>query len=332
MNRIFRIPYNNSIGEIQKILKQVYTLYSTGYVHGDIKIENLMMKDDGTLTLIDYDFFGTRDEFYKFISTKGPTNTSIEYFGFTNQPPESFMYFLLNNINTYRELFIKNDINTKEKYKLILNQVINDLTSNKNIKHRIDEYIQYNSNLFSFVGIGLTYKSFYNSLVGNLEDFIKIFDKYGQGRSIPDFFKVFLLEKFDSYNTGVSLLLAYYVYYFYTFNKSKDSILMNIDIKLAKEKFNSNTRPEIANIYYDLLQNIKNNILKKMIDPFYINRMNIRTAVMTMNELLQESSKKMTNSIKPKNNNKTAKRSRPTNNTNNTSIGQEAKKNRANNE
>jgi hypothetical protein len=309
MNRLFNIPFNKSIGEIKKILDQIYTLYSEGYLHGDIKIDNLMMKDDGTLTLIDYDFFGKRDEFYNFLLSKD-SKTSLEYFGFTNQPPESFLYFLLNNINTYIDLFNTNYINNDEKYRVILNQIYTDLSSNKFINHRIKEYIQYNSRLLSFVGLKITPKIFYNSLAGNLEDFLKIFYKYSKGRSIPDFFKVYILEKFDSYNAGISLLLTYYVFYYYTFNTDNASILNDINQKLKNEQFDNNNIPKLSIIYYNLLENIKNNVLTQMIEPYYFNRINIRNAVITMNQLFQESANEINKLIKPKNNNKTAKRSR----------------------
>jgi len=54
------------IGQIVKLIRQIYKLGSHGYIHGDVREPNIMIQpSDGTLTLIDFDWMKPVDEFYE---------------------------------------------------------------------------------------------------------------------------------------------------------------------------------------------------------------------------------------------------------------------------
>lgn len=72
------------IEQFIKLMTQVQKLWDSGYIHGDIKPQNIMIDPaTGIMTLIDFDWLKPIDIFYKKFKP---------YFGYYNNPPEFFIY------------------------------------------------------------------------------------------------------------------------------------------------------------------------------------------------------------------------------------------------
>ena len=77
------IPVVTIGAQVKKLLQQLVALQTKNKIHGDIRETNLMMKTDGTMTIVDFDWLYPKDEFF------------IKYFenlGFYNNPPESHLF------------------------------------------------------------------------------------------------------------------------------------------------------------------------------------------------------------------------------------------------
>lgn len=307
MRPLLNIPFSKSLYEFNKLIYNVYVIQYNRYVHGDIKIDNIMMKNDGTLTLIDYDVFDTYDNFYNFMSTKhikpylDPSTPppAIEYFGAINNPPESFLFYLLNyikslidsnsNINSITVDTLKSEINNRpenERNALLL---------------RINNYIAYNSQ-FIFINEEL----FYDSLLYNLKMFIILYNNNQDKLDISTFFKYYILDKFDVFSLGIALYLAYFAYYFYMFyseSESKDFL---------RNKLQTTNMNKTVDYYYDLLQYIKREVIDKMILFQYDKRLTLKEAFNIFQNKFVEYKKNI-----QQRNNKTTKRARNNNSKNN---------------
>jgi hypothetical protein len=297
---LLNISFSKSLYEINKLIYNVLLIQSNNYIHGDIKIENIMIKRDGSLTLIDYDVFGTYDEYYNFMSTKHKKPYTdplapppvIEYFGSANNPPESFLFYLLNyiesliysnsNLNSITIDTIKSEINNKpEKEKRAL-------------LSRIRNYIDYNSKFLS-----INEELFYDSLLYNLKLFITLYKDNGNQYDIYTFFKYFILNKFDVFGLGVVLYLCYSVYYFYMFYDYNDSITF------LQNKINDDNLNKSVNYYYNLLNNIKIDVIDKMLLFQYDKRLSLKEAFIIFKNKFDEYKRNI-----QQRNNKTVKRSR----------------------
>ncbi len=58
------VPILTIVEQIDKVLSQVYNLQRSNYVHGDIRQLNVMVKPDGTLTIIDFDWLFPKETFF----------------------------------------------------------------------------------------------------------------------------------------------------------------------------------------------------------------------------------------------------------------------------
>jgi len=79
------VPFLTVFKGIVKIFHQVKRAYDAGYIHGDIRQTNIMVRPEtGRLTLIDFDWFLPKDEFLQDYKEK---------LGFYSNPPEAFLYW-----------------------------------------------------------------------------------------------------------------------------------------------------------------------------------------------------------------------------------------------
>ena len=78
-----KVPVSVLLTQILKLIQQVKSIKDHGYIHGDIKPANVMIRPtDGTMTLIDFDMLMPRDRF------------QLSYpFGYYCHPPETLKFF-----------------------------------------------------------------------------------------------------------------------------------------------------------------------------------------------------------------------------------------------
>lgn len=305
LNNIANFPFEKSLKEIMRLIYYVALIKKKGYIHADIKIENILMKEDGKLTLIDYDFFDTKDNFYLKASSRA-------MFGFYNQPIESFLFYLLNDID---------NANIDKINNLDINNLINFYESNIRMKLKVDNYLTTNIPLYKVIGIDIDKSFFYNYLLANLKDFATLYNQNkvsNQPKSIYSYYKDYILEKFDSYNLGLCLFICYYIFYNYMFfenNQTRKDFIYN---KLKKFSESDQVTKYLTENYYNLLEELKYNVLYKMIDPVYLQRMGIEDANLTIRSIIQIYSTKINEYLKQVNTNKKNNKTKNTNSKKNT--------------
>ena len=296
LNNIANFRFEKSLKEIMRLIYYVAIIKKKGYIHADIKIENILMKEDGKLTLIDYDFFDTKDSFY----LKASSNNM---FGFYNQPIESFLFYLLNDIDNANIDKIKN---------LDINNLISFYENNIRLKIKVDNYLSTNIPLYEVLGIEINKSFFYKYLLENLKDFATLYNQNkasNQPKSIDSYFK--------DYNLGLCLFICYFVFYNYMFFENKQNRKEFIYNKLTKFSESEQVTNQLTEYYYSLLQAVQYDVLYKMIDPVYSQRMGIEDANSAIRTIIQTYSIKISDYLKQtntKNNKKTLKRSRNSNN------------------
>ena len=107
-NEIRKRPVSVILRQTLKLLQQVKHIKDEGYIHGDIRAVNVMIRPDtGVMTLIDFDWLKPIDVF---------TNTYP--FGFYCHPPETLNFF--QTINYGKSALIASNIT--EYTKQVLNQ------------------------------------------------------------------------------------------------------------------------------------------------------------------------------------------------------------------
>jgi serine/threonine protein kinase len=264
MDPLLNIPFSDSLYEINKLIYNVSVIYTKGYIHGDIKIENIMMKNDGSLTLIDYDHFDTFSNFYNYMSQKFKISENplieLEGFGATfNQPPESFLFYLLD----YIESLINNNTNISTITTKDIFQKLKQNPAGNKIFSRITDYVNYNSKF-----VLINNEKFLKNLHENLIIFIEIY-KRNKETDVYNFFEKFFLNKFDVFSLGVALYFCYKVFYSFMFY-NEDECKKIIQNKIEKENINID-----VNYMYIFLNDIKNNIIDKMLDFNYKKRLNL---------------------------------------------------------
>ena len=105
---IQKVPVGIILAQTLKLLEQVKHIKDRGYIHGDIRETNVMIRPDtGVMTLIDFDFLQPAGDFL----TNYP-------FGFYCHPPETLNFF--QTINYGKSALIASNIT--EYTKQVLNQ------------------------------------------------------------------------------------------------------------------------------------------------------------------------------------------------------------------
>jgi hypothetical protein len=83
------IPFTTILDNINRIYRQIRTLFTSGYIHGDVRQTNIMLDPNtGKITLIDFGWLYPVDVFF---------NTYKESLGYYSNPPESLFYCSINN-------------------------------------------------------------------------------------------------------------------------------------------------------------------------------------------------------------------------------------------
>jgi hypothetical protein len=197
------------LGQIQKLISQVYQFYTTDNIHGDIRELNIMANPaTGDLTLIDFDWFHPSgfffDEYHKFL-------------GYYNNPPEALIGKYIAHILNARdpELTIAKLINNRD-YKIVSNYLklhnfkyqntplVNDALSYDRFEAISQETYRYFTD--AFLGDAVTIPQVYHAYCQMMRP---TFDGFGLGFSLLDFLyyvytPVFLAESYDVLQNTIS--------------------------------------------------------------------------------------------------------------------------------
>jgi serine/threonine protein kinase len=185
LDLIKKIPIHIIFEQIYKLIQQIDKLNSSGYIHGDIFQENIMINpENGNMNLIDFQRFGTKENFF--------TNNLQEYF---NKP-----YFgrIISNPPEFLNIREYGYGNLKEKIIKDLPFVLFDYLPNFFTKYYITS-----KNRFIYYFMNDIY-------LKNKETLYRFFiDEYNKPVT-PDKFKLNVIKNFlsfyDSYGLGISLL------------------------------------------------------------------------------------------------------------------------------
>ncbi len=257
-----KIPFPIMLGQIQKLITQVYQFYTTDNIHGDIRELNIMANSTtGDLTIIDFDWFHPSgfffDEYHNFL-------------GYYNNPPEALIGKYIAHIVNARdpELTIAKIINNRD-YKIVSNYI-----KLHNFKYRntplVNDAITYDR----FEAISEeTYRYFTDAFLGDAVTIPQVYHAYCQ----------MMRPTFDSFGLGFSLLdFLYYVYTPVFMAENYDalqSIISNHGVEY--------TRPQIL-VIYATIKNLVEYILKPMAAYEPWRRMSIEDANSEMKELMEE--------------------------------------------
>lgn len=244
------LPFSTVLDQITKLIHHVRVINDAGLIHGDIRQTNIMVKNDGTLTLIDFDWLLPENDFF----------TDYKHaFGFYSNPPESillnnrdFSYYVYNN-NKYIEKDSKKDINDIiQKY---IDLKINFLYKYKTYAESygkkyliLNEKFRKIKNAFSLLTI---FKPDINSHIENIETIIDRIDTTYTHLLYKELFDK-IAPTFDSYGLAFTLLEFLNIIYEGSYFADNDKgILLETD------------KPETdANKLFTLI----NNVLKPMAD------------------------------------------------------------------
>lgn len=204
---LLKVPIPTLFEQIQKVMEQVHNLNQVQKLnHGDIRETNIMIDPKtGVLTLIDFDFLLPFDEFFQKYRDYG-------FFGFYNNPPESFIYYFLDLIGEYIEHKMAG-MPVPEIYKKLGPVIVNYITKNQSI---FRDYIQRQNKFFrDSNGIHLTTNELFNSLLFNIQyigDYTLEYVVQNQINEINEViiwyvYRFILSQTIDSYGLGFSFLI-----------------------------------------------------------------------------------------------------------------------------
>ncbi len=249
--------------QIKKLLTQVVALQTNGKIHGDIRETNLMIKPNGIMTIVDFDWLFPNFEFYR---------RYYKSFGFYNNPPESLLFGDMQN------LFLQKDNAANVR------QIIADNTNPKKT-----EYVTYQN--------GFSFYQFFHGRKFNLDD-IKVANEanfahfknlYG-GETVLNSFRYAcfseMAKTFDSFGLAFCLLELLFKLYLPVFGSDvpnevdKETLRMEItDNKLHY------TDLGIAKAY-NFLHALINSVLRPMVDWNMTRRKTAATALAELDALL----------------------------------------------
>jgi serine/threonine protein kinase len=96
---ILQIPIHTLLEQMLKLMKHVQIIRDSGYIHGDIRMENVMIHPvTGKMTIIDFDFFQPANIFFEKYMGKLATEA-------VNVPPEVFLYLKRHSKQVIRKYF-----------------------------------------------------------------------------------------------------------------------------------------------------------------------------------------------------------------------------------
>lgn len=90
------IPFVTVLDNINRVYRQIRTLFKNGYIHGDVRQTNIMLDPNtGKITLIDFGWLYPINEFFE---------NYMDALGFYSNPPESLLYCFMED-KKYRPMF-----------------------------------------------------------------------------------------------------------------------------------------------------------------------------------------------------------------------------------
>lgn len=161
-----KVPIPVILQQILKVLGQVHRLRLSNYVHGDIRDYNIMVKPDGVITIIDFDWLYPKDEFFRAYSAS---------LGFYYNPPESLVF------------------------ESALRRLDDDLNSVRWVDHNLTHY----PHVFSALGLDRT--KIYRKITATIFSTKDEIGRLGH-RSVSESFVPILFPFFDSYGLSFALL------------------------------------------------------------------------------------------------------------------------------
>lgn len=170
---ILRLPITTILEQMLKLMKQVQTIRDSGYIHGDIRMENVMIHPEtGRMTIIDFDFFQPVNIFFEKYMSKITTDS-------INVPPDVFI-----NLRRYsKQVFFKYFQNYVTYYEETFHINPSYLSSN-------------NFNVLRDIA-----KNFQET-----EDFLKQGNSFMSYQELQEKLKVELAKYLDSYGLGMTLM------------------------------------------------------------------------------------------------------------------------------
>jgi serine/threonine protein kinase len=170
---ILRLPIPTILEQMLKLMKHVQMIRDSGYIHGDIRMENVMIHPEtGRMTIIDFDFFQPVNIFFEKYMGKITTDS-------INVPPDVF----INLLRYSRQVFLKYFQNYVRYYEETF--VINPSYLSSN-----------NFNVLREIG-----KNFQET-----EDFLKQGNSFMSHHELQEKLKVVLVQYLDSYGLGMALM------------------------------------------------------------------------------------------------------------------------------
>ena len=198
------LPFSTILKQITKLIYHVKSINNAGLIHGDIRQTNIMVKNDGTLTLIDFDWLLPKNMFF------------TEYnhaFGFYNNPPESillhnydFSFYVLNGTNKYIEKSGDDKTKIITKFKNLNIKYLNKYKTDVKIDGKtyliINEKIRKIKNAFKLLTI---YERNIDVHIENIEKIIDNYDTTYIDLLYEELFDI-IAPTFDSYGLAFTIL------------------------------------------------------------------------------------------------------------------------------
>lgn len=167
------------LDQILKVMKQIQILVHKDLIHGDVRETNLMISNDGIITLIDFDYLYPSAEFFE-----------VAHHGFYSHPPETFLY---------------------EKIKFFLNASPEDVEREFNsyeMNKRMEKYIRHHA-AFTYgakINRNVTMDSLRSALCDSIFYFTTMFDVEDTNKNIQAELRTKLLPVFDGYGFAFTIL------------------------------------------------------------------------------------------------------------------------------
>jgi thiamine kinase-like enzyme len=251
------LPVDKILEQILKLMTQVYQIYQSDHIHGDIRETNVMIHPvTGSMTLIDFDWYFPTDLFF---------DNYHEYLGFYNNPPEAILGKYITRIKDSRDI----DVTIRS----ILN---------KRALNVVNTYIKFHQFKYQntpLINDHITYDRIEEILNQSYIYFITNFSR--NVVTLPQMYHAYcnmMRPSFDSFGLAFTLLNFLYSVYKPVFEMKGYLELQSV---LSKKNV-SYSRGEIVFIY-DMLTECIQTILKPMSSYEIWNRMPISVAVEKMN-------------------------------------------------
>jgi hypothetical protein len=272
-----KVPIQTVLEQIYKCVAQVRIFQENGYIHGDIRETNVMVKPKlGTITIIDFDWFMPKDKFmdkYKYA------------LGFYSNPPESLLFKLLDMIQDATDI----------------EQTIREyIKSNMIYESTIQDYLYY-TRLLSYRNNISKFKIDNNKLLYSLIENAKyVKEVLGDTFTYTDYANL-MFPFFDNYGLCFTLLQLLYITYPSIFKEKSDRVLQELSTSITNGDI-PYTYKEIETVY-DTLKKIVDKVLGPSTELWMKRRISIQVASAQMDEIMHEYFNKIETSHESENSN-----------------------------